>query len=767
MIKRWTSLRLHTQLALASGILLAITIAITTWFNIKSQQQKLVNITTREAISLAKNISIVSSYLLITNKLDELESVLIQFTAFPIISDAKVISLDGQALTHTRKLNSGEIITIYDLTSVKLPDKETVHTLIDWKIDKLIVWQPIKTSTMIGWVKLDITLNEVVALQKKAIIDNLIGAIIAVFLDILVLLAILYIPAKRFKRVVEFAKAMNEHPGDKMSFSGGSYEIDSLVETLNSSSFELLQQNNKIKQQADNLINLTKEKALVEKESEQQEILDSMLEAVITIDEHGVINTYNQAAEKLFGYSEHDVIGKNVTTLMPSPYAEEHHLYLENYLKGGKPKIIGIGGEVEGKRKNGDVFLMKLAVSELPKKEDGKRYFIGSCQDITEERKQEEKLRRSQKMDALGKLTGGIAHDYNNLLAIILGYANLLKDSLKNNQTLSQYVYEIDHAAERGAKITKKLLGFSQYKTPKTTVVNINTLLEEQRFMLEKTLSARIKLIFKLSEDLWLINFDSGSFEDLIINMAINAMHAIEKNGQLTFETENEHVNAHDTKEINLPIGDYIKLTITDTGKGIDNEIKEKIFDPFFTTKGEFGTGLGLSQIYGFMEQCGGGIIVKSSPGKGACFTLYFPRSNQDLSIEEKPEPEITMRTAGREITILVVDDEEVLVSLSYETLTPQGYRVLKAYDGIQALKVLEEEYVDLMVTDIIMPNMDGYELSAEVQQLYPHIKIQVVTGYSSDNVSDTGNKKLYEKRLDKPYTPKALLNRISELLNE
>jgi PAS domain S-box-containing protein len=764
MIKSWSSLRLHTQLALASGILLAITISITTWLNIQSQRQKLLDNTTNQAISLAKNISIVSSYLVITNKLDELESLLIQSTSFPIISIIKVISEEGETLSHTKKLTSNEIITIYDLLPVKLPEEDVVQTHIDWEFNNLTVWHPIKTSTQLGWIKLDVTLNEVIKLQSQAITDNIISAIIAIFLDLFILLAILYIPAKRFKRVVNFSRNMSNQPGAKMDFSGGSFELDSLIETLNISSLGLEEQNNKIQRQADNLLKLNEEKFRLKSEYEQQEILDSMLESVITIDEHGIINSLNKAGEKLFGYSAKEIVGKSLSVLMPDSDADKHQSHVQRYLSGGKPRIIGIGRELEGKRKNGELFSMRISVSELPKKPDGSRFFIGSCLDLTKQKKQEEQLRRTQKMDALGKLTGGLAHDYNNLLAIIIGYAEILKAKLKNDDELSKYVYEIDHAAERGTKLTNKLLGFSQHNTSKTDVFNINNLLQELQFMLEKTLSAQIKLVFDLAENLWLVELDSGDFEDTIVNMAINAMHAIETSGQIIFQTENEQLNLSDAQQMNLSTGEYVKLNITDTGEGMDEATIEKIFDPFFTSKGEFGTGLGLSQVYGFMQQCGGGIIVNSSPGKGTCFTLYFPRSHQTLTEIQKPKPEVLPEIQGKE-TLLVVDDEPAMVELAYHILITEGYQVFTAHDAQQALKVLEKEHIDLVISDVIMPNMDGYELATKIQQLYPHIKIQIVTGFADDRQLDTENNKLHKNRLCKPYSPSSLLLRIHELL--
>lgn len=767
MIKFWSSLKLHVQLAVASAILLAITIVLTTWFNIKSQQQALTENSTKEAVALAKNISLVSGYLVITNKLDELESLLLQSITFPIITQIQVLSGGGKKLSHAKKLDSGEIVLDFSLSPVNLPqDTETVKININWHLETLSVWHAIRTSTRVGWVNVDLSLTEVIALQEQIIYENIIAGVIAVIFDVLILLLILYIPSKNFKKIIKFSKSMTEHAGEKMDFHGGSYEINSLVEALNNTSEQLEQKNKKIQQQSDDLVDINIQKVIAEKESEQHGIIETMLESVITIDDKGNIHTFNKAAEKIFGFSEKEIIGENIIRLMPSPYSDEHAAYLQNYLKGGEAKVIGIGREVEGKRKNGEIFPMRLSVTELPQNKNGSRRFIGSCQDITEIKQKEEQLRRSQKMDALGKLTGGIAHDYNNLLAIIKGYTELLDQKLSDDPELKNYVYEINHAADRGAVLTKKILGFSQQKMSTTLVSNLNDILMNMRMMLEKTLSARIELEFDLYDGLWPVEIDDGDFEDSIVNMAINAMHAMESGGKLIFTTRNTQVSQVESRFLDLSAGDYVLLTINDTGEGMDEETKEKIFDPFFTSKGELGTGLGLSQVYGFVKQSGGDIKIDSTLGTGSIFSLYFPRCNQSYSNTEKSSnknkidynPDINK-------TILVVDDEVALLELAKDIISMEGYQVFTANNAEEALKVVKEENIDLMITDVIMPKVDGYQLSKQVKMLYPEVKIQMVTGYSDGYQSSIKDDDLIKNILYKPYTVKTLLLAINNQL--
>jgi len=390
----------------------------------------------------------------------------------------------------------------------------------------------------------------------------------------------------------------------------------------------------------------------------------------------------------------------------------------------------------------------------------------GTVQDITEQTRLEETLRRTQKMDALGKLTGGIAHDYNNMLGVILGYTELLESELDNQSELATYVHRIQHAAERGTRLTRKLLAFSRHKASDAENVDINMLLQEEQHMLEKTLTARIHLTLDLADNLWLVCLDNNDLEDCVINMCINAMHAMETGGELTFRTSNEKLNETDASVLNLVAGDYVLLSITDTGTGMDEVTRDKIFDPFYTTKGERGTGLGLSQVYGFVARSNGAINVCSEPGYGSRFNLYFPRSRQNPSATQALTTDSIRHPNGNE-TLLVVDDERALLELAQNILTARGYRVLTADNGKQALSVLKKEAVDLVISDIIMPDMNGYQLATEIQQRYPHIKLQMVSGFSDNHHNGITNDALHQNMLYKPYTSSTLLTHVRHLLDE
>ena len=390
----------------------------------------------------------------------------------------------------------------------------------------------------------------------------------------------------------------------------------------------------------------------------------------------------------------------------------------------------------------------------------------GTHQDITERKQQEELLRRTQKMNALGKLTGGVAHDFNNILGVITGYSELLKIKLKDQPHLAKYAHELGHASLRGVKLTKKLLTFSSGKSADAVKMDINAVLQDNHQILEKTLTVRINLVFDLADELWPVKLDSSELEDVILNMSINAMHAINGNGQLTIQTRNMSIKVIDAQHLDLDAGDYVQLSFTDTGCGIDDVIKEKIFDPFFTTKGDRGTGLGLTQVYGFVKRSGGMIKVYSESGHGTQFVFYFPRFYAS-DPEDKPlEVDETVDLSGSE-TILVVDDEQALLNLNYEILNQWGYIIICAASARQALEILKKKSIDLMMSDVIMPEQDGYQLAEEVQKKYPAVKILMVSGFSDNRHVNMDDKRLHQNLLHKPYTSQILLKKIRELLDQ
>ena len=505
---------------------------------------------------------------------------------------------------------------------------------------------------------------------------------------------------------------------------------------------------------------------IIAQKVEQDHILGSLVDAVITIDEKGLIQSINNSGERLFGYIKSEIIGRNVKILMPEEYSEHHDNYLLRYLTTGKKKIIGRGREVEGLRKDSSTFPLQLYVSELPQDKSNQRRFVGTCQDLSQLKTQEKQALRVQKMDALGKLTGGIAHDFNNMLGVILGYCEVLDKQLKDQPKLAHYVKNITIAGQRGADLTRKLLSFSKKKHAHKNIININQLIVSQEDILNRSLTALIHLKLELNEELWDVNIDINSFDDMLLNVCINAMQAMPHGGDITIKTDNIILADDDLEHTELVKGKYVVLSIEDTGYGMSSDDREKIFEPFFTTKGDEGTGLGLSQVYGFVHSSGGAIKVESVINIGSNFIFYFPCTSQ-INKKEVKDLQVNndLMAFDTSKVILVVDDEPQLCELAQEMLTEKGFSVYTALSGEAALDILRNQKIDVMVTDVIMPKMNGYELSDNVTMLYPNVKILLASGFQRDLAEQNMHRMASLQMVTKPYSIVTLLKGIQTCL--
>lgn len=392
---------------------------------------------------------------------------------------------------------------------------------------------------------------------------------------------------------------------------------------------------------------------------------------------------------------------------------------------------------------------------------------LGVARDITDRKRTEEQLRQSQKMDALGKLTGGVAHDFNNMLGVILGYAELIELKLEHKSDLNKYIREIHTAGDRARALTSKLLSFSKNIPADAKSCQINAILLSNQDMLEKTLTAKIKLNMNLAESLWDVYIDEETLADSILNICINAMYAMPDGGELNISTQNICLKSSLSEPLNLSEGDYVQLSIQDNGCGMTKDIVEHIFEPFFSTKGEAGTGLGMSQVYGFVQQNKSGIQVTSTPAEGSEISIYFPRyMNSDVAASTQQLEKNNTNKQGNE-TILVVDDELALRELAKEILSIHGYNVVVAENTLDAIRILDSQPIDLLFSDVIMPEMDGYQLAVEARKRQPEIKIQLVSGYNDQHFINEVDEMLQNHQINKPYTARYLLDHIRQLLDE
>ena len=535
----------------------------------------------------------------------------------------------------------------------------------------------------------------------------------------------------------------------------------------------LLDQDGKVTGVASLVENITEkrkaEQALQNHEQELRQILECMIDGILTVDIKGTILTINHAAETIFGYDSEEIIGQSINILIPEQFRPHHDAHLAHFTSQTTASDLKDNPNLQGQNKDGKTFPLRIAIAKLPNDAEGNGRFIATCTDISKQKQQEELLRHSQKMDALGKLTGGIAHDFNNLLGVIIGYTEILELQLFDKPALFDCIKEIENASERGQKLTQNLLSFSRRKTTNTESININQVIEDDRAMLSQTLTPSIELQLEPGNNLWPVMLDKHDLENALLNMTINAMHAMPKGGKLTISTKNETLTDIDCNKLGLNPGQYVQLSITDTGTGMDKETQQKIFDPFFSTKANLGTGLGLSQVYGFVQQAKGSIQVYSELDMGSRFIFYFPRHVvEDADSPEKDTKETNLEfTAKGNETILIVDDEPALAKVAEKILQSSGYQTFCVENGNAALNILEEHPVDLVFSDVIMPEMNGYTLANIIREKYPQIKIQLTSGFNDQTHETLSDKQLHEQLLQKPVRSKELLQRIRSLFDE
>jgi two-component system cell cycle sensor histidine kinase/response regulator CckA len=469
--------------------------------------------------------------------------------------------------------------------------------------------------------------------------------------------------------------------------------------------------------------------------------------------------------ERLTGYAASEVVGLNCRFLQGKDTNPDTVAEIRSAIRAARPCSV----ELLNYRKDGSPFWIALSISPVRDNEGEVTHFVGVQTDVTDRKRIEEQLRQAQKMEAVGQLAGGVAHDFNNLLTVINGYGEMLLNQLSNNDSLREAVSEMTKAGERAAALTRQLLAFSRKQVLAPSVLDLNSVVIDLEKMLRRIIGEDIRLTTKLQSPLDPVKVDRGQMEQVILNLVVNARDAMPKGGQLLLQTRNVYLSEEYTRDhpYTRP-GHYVVFAVSDTGHGMTPEVKAHIFEPFFTTKGPgVGTGLGLATVYGIVKQSGGSIEVISGPGAGTTFEIYLPRVERAMRTSKSQAGTKRPAPLGSE-TVLLVEDEDAVRTLSKLILRQSGYTILEASNAEEALAVARRhtQAIHLVVTDVVMPEVGGRELTERLLDIHPEMRVLFVSGYTDDAVFRHGVSEAEVNFLQKPFTPLALASKVREVLD-
>jgi len=492
-------------------------------------------------------------------------------------------------------------------------------------------------------------------------------------------------------------------------------------------------------------------------------IIDSSEDAIISKGLDGTITSWNKGAERIYGYAPEEVVGKHISILAPDDRPNEIPAILRKIARGESTEHYeSVRIAKDGRRLN-----VSITVSPL---RDAAGEIVGAsaiARDITAQRRAEDQLRQSQKMEAIGRLAGGVAHDFNNVLGIINACTEFLRDRIDPESQPSLYVENIKKAIERGAALTRQLLAFSRKQVVQPVILDLNDRLRDISKLLRPLMGDDVEILVAPRAQLAVVEADPSQLDQIVVNLAVNARDAMPHGGRFILETDTVEFDQHFADQHQpLSAGKYVMLAVSDTGSGMDRTTLSRIFEPFFTTKEQGkGTGLGLATVYGIAKQSGGHIWVYSEPGRGTTFKVYLPSAEHKITSAAPTEVESSV-PKRQGTTILLVEDDEIMRSLTLQLLKEQGYNVVEAGNGKSALEWAESHpgEADLLLTDVVMPGMSGSELADRLIGSQPALKVVYMSGYTGELMEASKGLK-HGMLIEKPFTRTSLLNALHKTL--
>jgi hypothetical protein len=516
------------------------------------------------------------------------------------------------------------------------------------------------------------------------------------------------------------------------------------------------------------------EEALRQSEERFRTVIDASIDAMVATTLDGTITLFNRAAREMFAFPREDAAGIPFISLFGESSREDVSFFIASHVAASPPRrAAGDILEVTALCRDGRTLPVEMTLS-LGRRAD-EHFLLAILRDVSARKRAEEvlreteaQLRLSQKMDAIGRLAGGVAHDFNNLLGAIIGYSDVIQQELTPGDPLRLDVDEISRAAKRAAELTQRLLAFSRKQVLLPKVLNLNDVIRGTENMLRRLIGEDVHLSVRLADDLGNVRADPGQIEQVILNLFVNARDAMPDGGTLIVETANTEISSPAAAGAGGPTRDAVRISVSDDGHGMDNDTLARIFEPFYTTKEKGkGTGLGLSTVYGIVEQSGGVIRVRSAVGEGTTFDVMLPRVYEEVS-DSVPANPFGQQPRGTE-TVLVVEDEEMLRVLISRMLRLCGYTVLTAGDGSEALSVCERNRggIDLLLTDLVMPYVNGRELADRLAVTDPEMKVLFMSGYTGDATAQHGAFLRAIDIIQKPFTANALSAKVRKVLDE